>query len=274
MLFVCPKCKRKLNRDTNRLICDAGHSFDVSKEGYVNLLIGRGGLHGDNAEMVIARRAFLSAGHYEPLARRVAELASGYARVGLAVIDAGCGEGYYTERVNASLAERSGALGSKPPLYGFDISKDAVKRASKRGAGEGFAVASSYAMPFADGSASVIYNVFSPLALDEVRRTLTADGIFIMAIAGEEHLFSLKAAIYDTPYKNKLDDKEIEGFTLLSEDELRIPITLRTGDEIKNLFMMTPYAYRTSSEGRARVAALDTLETEAHFYIFVYRKNS
>jgi len=272
MLFVCPKCKGKLNRDNSRAVCELGHSFDISKESYVNLLVGRGGLHGDNAEMVLARRAFLSAGYYEPLARRIAALVSRYAVADLAVVDAGCGEGYYTELVNKMLSKRFLNSGVKAPLYGFDISKDAVKRASKRGAGEGFAVASSYDMPFADGSAFVIYNIFSPLALDEVRRTLAPNGIFIMAIAGEEHLFSLKAAIYDTPYKNKLNSKNIDGFTLVSEEQIRIPIRLKSKEDIKNLFMMTPYAYRTSREGRERVAALEAFDTEAHFYIFVYRK--
>lgn len=272
MLFVCPKCKRKLNRDLARVVCEAGHSFDMSKEGYVNLLIGRGGLHGDNAEMVLARRAFLSAGYYEPLALRVGELVSRYAVCGLGVVDAGCGEGYYTAIVGKSLLSRFGEAGCAP-LYGFDISKDAVKRASRRGFGAGFAVASSYGMPFADGTLGVIYNIFSPLALDEVRRTLAPGGVFIMAIPGEEHLFSLKAAIYDTPYKNKLDSKDIAGFSLIGEEQLRIPISLKCADDVRNLFMMTPYAYRTSKEGRERVASLDSLDTEAHFYLLTYRKD-
>ncbi len=273
MLFVCPKCKRVLYRDGVRAVCESGHSFDVSKEGYVNLLIGRGGLHGDNAEMVIARKNFLEGGYYEPLARRISELVAELARSGLAVVDAGCGEGYYTELVNKRLNESRLLSGGSVPLFGFDISKDAVKRAAKRRSGEGFAVASSYDMPFSDGSVGLIYNIFSPLATDEVRRTLAQGGIFIMVIAGEEHLFSLKAAIYDTPYKNKLDSKELSGFSLLSEEQIRIPIELKRSEDIKNLFMMTPYAYRTSREGRERVSSLNALSTEAHFYILVYRKN-
>ena len=272
MLFVCPKCRRQLNKDASRAICDSGHSFDISKEGYINLLLGRGGLHGDNADMVLARREFLSAGFYEPLARRIAELVCEYKISGLPIVDAGCGEGYYTEFVKNSLCGASDKSFEKPEVFGYDISKDAVKRAAKRRGDIGFAVASSYDMPIPDGSVGVLFNVFSPLAHSEVKRVLTRGGIFIMAIAGEEHLFGLKEKIYDTPYKNTLDGKDIPGMRLVLDSELRFPLRLTRKNDIMNLFKMTPYAYRTSETGRNRVANLKTLETDAHFYILAYEK--
>jgi 23S rRNA (guanine745-N1)-methyltransferase len=93
-----------------------------------------------------------------------------------------------------------------------------------------------------------------------------------MAIPAEEHLFGLKSAIYDTPYKNEVADTELEGFSLVSKTELRYPLILNTGVDIRALFMMTPYAYRTSAAGRERVLALDELKTDAHFLILTYRK--
>lgn len=268
MIFVCPKCRTKLNIKNGAAVCERGHSHDISKEGYVNLLLGRGGLHGDNAEMVRARREFLSRGFYYPLAKLVGEMVSEYAPTGLAVLDSGSGEGYYTEAVYRALW----GDGKERPVIGFDISKDAVKRASKRERGIGFAVASAYDMPLCDGSVGMVYNVFSPLATDEVLRVLAPCGYFLMAIPAEEHLFGLKERIYDTPYKNTVGSKELRGFRLVREEELRFTISLDSPEDIRNLFMMTPYAYRTSSVGRERVFALNSLQLEAHFLLLLYRK--
>ena len=268
MLFVCPKCKGKLNiAEGGRAVCQSGHSFDRAKEGYYNLLLGAsGGTHGDNAEMVAARRTFLERGFYGPLADAMSDIVCGVLESSNAsVLDAGCGEGYYTERVARRVADRA-------RVAAFDISKDAVKRVAKRGFAGDFAVASAYKMPLLDGSVDAIYNVFSPFAPGECHRVLRSGGYFIAAIAAEEHLFELKEKIYDTPYKNVVADKALSGFELVDERELKYDILLETREDVRSLFMMTPYAYRTSEEGRKRVNAIECLQTTAHFLILVYRK--
>ena len=268
MIFVCPKCMGKLNISGGSAVCDAGHSYDRSKHGYFNLLLSSsGGTHGDNALMVEARRAFLDGGYYEPLANAIADEARAYAGEGAVMLDAGCGEGDYTERVARTFAEYPSTRAAA-----FDISKDAAKRAAKRMPLCEVAVAGSYHMPVADSSIDLIINTFSPLALDEMRRALRSGGGFIMAIPGEDHLFGLKSAIYDTPYKNKVEDTRLEGFRLVSQKELKYTIKLNTDADIRALFMMTPYAYRTGAEGRERVLSLSELETEAHFIILTYEK--
>ena len=93
-----------------------------------------------------------------------------------------------------------------------------------------------------------------------------------MAIPGEDHLFGLKSKIYDTPYKNKVEDTEIEGLTLAHREELRFDLNLNSKEAVRDLFMMTPYAYRTSKEGRERVLSLSSIETEAHFVLLLYVK--
>jgi 23S rRNA (guanine745-N1)-methyltransferase len=90
MLFVCPICNKQLNIDGGKsAVCASGHSFDKSRKGYYNLLVGRGGAHGDNREMVLARRAFLARGFYEPLASFVAESVASLIGEGASVLDAG-----------------------------------------------------------------------------------------------------------------------------------------------------------------------------------------
>jgi 23S rRNA (guanine745-N1)-methyltransferase len=155
----------------------------------------------------------------------------------------------------------------------FDISKEAVKLAAKRNKNISLAVASAYRMPTAEASFDMALNMFSPLATDEIKRTLKDGGIFIMAIPGENHLFGLKSKTYETPYKNQVQDTQIEGFSLIETVKISYEISLDTKKKIKSLFMMTPYAYRTRAEDRERVLSLDTLTTEVEFIIFVYRKD-
>ena len=94
-----------------------------------------------------------------------------------------------------------------------------------------------------------------------------------MVIPAEEHLFGLKSAIYDTPYKNEVSDTALKGFSLVSSEELKYELKLDTEADIRALFMMTPYAYRTNEKGRERVLSLKNLKTLAHFVILTYRKD-
>ena len=270
MNFICPKCKNTLTVTENGTAkCPLGHSYDRAREGYYNLLLSQtGGVHGDNREMLVARRAFLDTGAYLPLAERVAELACEYTCAGGIMLDAGCGEGYYTHIIK----EKAENANKNLHILGFDISKDAVRLAAKRDRGLSLAVASSYDIPLADGTVDAVVNVFSPLATGETRRILRTGGSFIMAIPAERHLFGLKSVLYDTPYLNEPESDELCGFELLKREKIAYLLNLDTQEKIHSLFMMTPYAYRSPREGRERLAALDTLTTEIEFYLFVYRK--
>ena len=270
MLFVCPKCTEKLNiLDTGVARCANGHCFDRARAGYYNLLLGNtGGVHGDNRDMTLARREFLSAGYYEPLARTVSDLVLKHSGTRPFVVDAGCGEGYYTDFVERALKLRDG----ESCVSAFDISRDAVRLAHRRNNAISLAVASSYDMPFADGSVDVVFNVFSPLALAETHRALKNNGVFIMAFPGVEHLFSLKRAIYDTPYKNKPESSELLGFELIDSCHLTYNMDISSSSDLENLFMMTPYAYRTPPEAREKIYSIDSLSCEADFHVLVYKK--
>ena len=272
MKFICPKCKGALTvTEGGAAKCSLGHSYDRAKEGYYNLLLSStGGTHGDNREMVVARREFLDTGAYLPLAERVAVLASEHTREGGTLLDAGCGEGYYTHIINEKAKNANKGL----HILGFDISKEAVRLAAKRDRELSLAVASSYDIPLPDLSVDTAVNIFSPLALDETARVLRTGGAFIMAIPAERHLFGLKSVLYDTPYLNTPEADELSGFELISRERIAYRLTLDTQDKIHALFMMTPYAYRTSIEGKARLASLASLKTEVEFYLFVYRKNT
>ena len=270
MFFTCPRCGGELtSASENTKKCPLGHSFDRAREGYYNLLLSQsGGTHGDNSEMVRARREFLSYGYYEPMARRVAEMVSDVHPASGILLDMGLGEGYYTDIVEREIYSRDG----ESHVLGFDISKDAVRYSAKRHKRLSLAVASSYDVPLPASSVDTVLNLFSPMATSEVARVLRPSGHFVFVYPGTEHLFGLKEAVYKTPYKNKPEAEELDGFSLVCRDEIKYTVTVEGRDRVRSLFMMTPYAYRTGREERERALSLDSVKTELEFIINVYRK--
>ena len=268
MDFCCPICKAALVTGENMVKrCPSGHSFDRSRFGYYNLLVGAGaGVHGDNRDMVEARRAFLGAGYYSPLANRLAGKASELMPNGGAMLDLGAGEGYYTDAMARAIEGRGCSV------LAFDISKDAAKHLARKNPDISAAVASSYDIPMADGLIDLAVAIFAPLAREEIHRVLKQGGRFMMVFPDADHLFGLKCALYETPYKNKPEPTELEGFKLLSDEPISYEITLEGEEAISSLFMMTPYAYRTPADGRERLLSRPSLTTEVAFRILTYEK--
>ena len=265
--FCCPVCGAALKNTEKACICPNGHNFDKSKAGYVHLLTHFSGhkTHGDNKDMVRARRAFLETGAYALLKNAIAETAKKYAVSNGTVLDSGCGEGYYT----AAIAE---ALGRKMQVLGFDISKEAVNFAAKRCHAAQFAVASAFRIPMADESVDLLFEIFSPYSETEFLRVLKSGGYLLEVIPGARHLYDLKTAVYDSPYENEVAAFTRAGYTLSERVHLQNEITLHSADDIQNLFLMTPYYYKTGKAEQARLRDLHTLTTETEFYILVYQK--
>ncbi len=272
MKFVCPKCASPLFLDeSGNAKCKQNHTYDKARAGYYNLMLSSvGGTHGDNAEMVEARRAFLDTGAYFPLAERIASIISEKTRrlSSVSLVDIGCGEGYYTDIIERKLSES----GAEHTVSGFDISREAVKRAARRNKSLELAVASAYRIPAADFSFDVAVNMFSPLAPLEISRVLKSGGIFVMAIPAENHLFALKCELYKTPYKNEVADSLLSGFELIESERLSYIMELEKSEDILALFKMTPYAYRTRPADADRINELKSFKCEADFVIFVYKR--
>lgn len=270
-LFTCPACGAPLTRETGRCRCPAGHSYDIAKEGYTYLLpANRKHSHdpGDDRNMAAARRAFLSRGYYRPLLDALCQLSVSHTGSAPAVLDAGCGEGYYTAGIFESLRR----AGKTPAMAGTDISKFILRSAAKRAAGVEFAVASSYRLPLAVGSVELLLDCFSPLAIDEFRRVVRPGGTFLYVVPAAMHLWELKQVLYDTPYPNEEKETPYDGFAYESIVPVECVITLTTREDIQNLFSMTPYCWRTPEAGRKRLESLETLTTRAAFRIHVFRR--
>lgn len=255
MSFSCPLCHQPLSREKNSYICPQRHQFDMAKEGYVNLLPvqhKRSRDPGDSAEMMQARRAFLDAGHYQPLRDAiVAQLRERLDDKATAVLDIGCGEGYYTHAFADALPEIT--------TFGLDVSKVAIKAAAKRYPQVTFCVASSHRLPFSDTSMDAIIRIYAPCKAEELARVVKPGGWVITATPGPRHLMELKGLIYNEVHLHAPHAEQLEGFTLQQSAELCYPMRLR-GDEAVALLQMTPFAWRAKGNPLIYFAVATVLE--------------
>lgn len=269
-IFICPVCGKKLEPTEKAYVCPNSHSFDRAKSGYVNLLLSKHmgkAVHGDNKFMIQARRSFLNKGYYEPLCSALCEAVCKHIN-GRSILDAGCGEGYYTSAIIDKLLQHNIAA----DVYGIDISKAAVEYSAKRCREAELAVASVFHIPTADKSCDMLVTLFAPYCGEEFLRVLKDKGIMIMAIPSADHLWELKQAIYDTPYKNEVKPYELEGFGLLDKKRITYDMHIDGQEDIDALFSMTPYYYRTGREQQERLSKVGCITTKADFELLVYRK--
>ena len=265
--FRCPVCRGALFDRERSLCCERGHSFDKARSGYVNLLQSQQSSrkrHGDDKRMLWARRTFLDSGYYEPLCHLLCTVIAKETDTAGVLLDTGCGEGYYTARV-AQCFERL-------TVCGIDISKDALAMAASRDKRTELAVASVFSLPVADNSVDTVISVFAPCADAEFSRVLKKGGKLVRVIPTEQHLFGLKAAVYETPRLNKPERTEVDGFALCQRHELHSTLTLTDRTTIRALFEMTPYFYKTGQADQERLLSRDTLSTEIGFAVLTYVK--
>lgn len=264
--LFCPVCHGSLHLKDKTLKCENNHSFDLAKEGYVNLLTNShksGDLMGDNKSMALSRQDFLNKGYFESLASFISSYAEENFSEGSSILDICCGEGYYSSKISEK---------GRYNLYGFDLSKAMVRLAAKRKLDASFFVANLSHIPLKDNSISFGFHLFAPFHEEEFYRVLEKGGKLLTVVPGENHLFELKEKIYDKPYKN--DEKLPETSLLKLTDKFKVSqnINLRSNSDIENLFMMTPYYYRTSETDKNKIKSLDSLSVTVDFVIGEYTK--
>lgn len=264
--YRCPVCGGTLAFCENGFRCPQNHTFDLSREGYLNLALGKSE-SGDDKEMSQSRHRFLAEEYYHPFADALAGAVQKYTPSLSALIDCGSGEGYYLRVLRESFPQAS--------LFGVDLSKNAVKTAAKCEKGKEnpcrYAVCSLFALPLFDGIADAAISVFAPIAEEETARVLKNGGFFFVAGPGPRHLSGLKKALYDTPYDNPEKHREYKGFRKIDEITCDYAVTVH-GGAIRDLFAMTPYYWKTSKSDGKKLQGLERLETELSFRIGVYRK--
>jgi 23S rRNA (guanine745-N1)-methyltransferase len=188
-MLLCPvrNCHLPLARDERRLLCARGHSFDVARSGYINLLQPqeRRSKHpGDTPATLQARRRLHDQGVTAPLLHAIAEIIA--ASPSDIVLDAGCGEGFYL----ATLASRAGFT-----AHGIDISVPAIDAAARRYPGCEWIVANADRfVPYADRSFSIVLSITARMNASEFRRVLLDDGRLLVALPAPDDLIELRGA--------------------------------------------------------------------------------
>lgn len=257
-MYRCPLCATPLVAELRRAICSNGHSFDRSREGYINLLVRQRGQRspGDPVEMVRARRDFLDAGHFGPLREAILGLVSSGS-----VLDIGCGEGYFTRPLKSSRRRWVGAV---------DVSKDAVRLAARRSKDIHYAVANAFELPVLDASIDNAVIVFGPNPANELLRVLSPVGQLVVVGPGPAHLFELKERILSHPVLHPL------RVPLARDPRLRVDETSRLSYEVTvrqphlgALVEMTPYRWKL--QNRRPLADVDELTVTADFLVAVLR---
>lgn len=274
-LLICPVCQTALARFDHTLKCSHQHSFDIAREGYVNLLLKKP--LGDTREMLQARRHFLERDHYRPLSDTLNELISSHlhhASSPIAILDAGCGEGYYLGRLQQYLAHRLPLL--QCGYVGVDISKDAIRMAAKRYREALFVVADlKERLAFADAAFQVLLNIFAPRNAQEYARVLAPGGLLAVAIPGPTHLLQLRSALHLLSIEQDKQHHVVEQFAgefdLIAAKPVAYEIHL-TAPEIALAVMMTPNYWHLSDEIQKNMAEMTDLQTQVEFICLLLRK--
>lgn len=264
MELLCPICGETLTKQEKRYCCGNNHSFDIARQGHVNLLPvqNKRSLNpGDTAQQVVSRRAFLDGGFYAPIRQALCDLARDHGCSG-PVLDVGCGEGYYS-------AELAKVLDTE--LLGLDISKEAVRYAAGRYKHATWICASAARLPVKDAGFGLVTSLFALTVPEEFKRVLRSDGAYIQVLAAEDHLLGLKNIIYpELHHKEKTTTAPIPGFRLVQSRPLRFTFTVE-GEQVQNLMSMTPHVYRIGREGAERLRRTQRLTDTASCVLNLYR---
>jgi len=225
MELTCPVCDAPLTAGPGVLRCAAGHSFDIARQGYVNLLPPNARIGtADTPEMVASRDVFLASGHYRPIAERVAELVALAAgeRPGI-IVESGAGNGEYLAAVLERMTTRLGIA--------FDISKHACRRAAGAHERMRAVVCDAWGrLPLRDGSAAAVMSIFAPRNPVEFARVLAGGGALVVVTPTAEHLGSLVRGLglvrVDPRKDERLEAQLSPRFGCVSSEHIERRLTL------------------------------------------------
>lgn len=270
-----------ISHHRKKLVCPTGHSFDVARQGYVNLLPvqqKRSKNPGDSKEMIEARTAFLNTGIYRPIADKLNDITDALLteanNQSINLLDAGCGDGYYLVHLLDYLEHKGSMLDIA--CIGLDISKPAILAAAKRSKQIAWLVASNKQPPVLAGTVDIIFCLFGFPVYDSFRKLLKLGGKIILVDAGPEHLIELRKIIYPTINKSEpadLSQAEAAGFSLSDQTRLTYTSEKISNTQIMNLLCMTPHLYRASKEGKQAASQLESMDLTIDVLFRVLKKS-
>jgi len=268
--FICPLCQSHFIQNNNTQVCENNHHFDIAKEGYLNLLpVGAKNSKnpGDNKEMMMARRSFLSSDGYLPLAQKLSLVSEQLLAKNdsATILDLGCGEGYYTDRITKDLPETVNVIA-------LDISKVAIRYAAKRYKKINFCVASAYDIPLLDKSLDLLIRIYAPSLDSELQRLIKQGGYLITVTPAPRHLYELRTKIYEQVNEHNSENEAPVGFTKVNQINLNYPLHITDALVLKDLIQMTPFAWKFTREKMQDLLNEKQWSIECDFNIEIYQR--
>jgi len=281
-VLQCPVCHELLLNSAEGYACTHNHTFDAAREGYVNLLLAHKKHSkdpGDSPEMILSRRRFLNLGFYDRVSDGInTAVVDLLTRSGqddsLAILDAGCGEGFYLERLKNAVS-RSAVPTRSIDYFGVDISKFAVRQATQRDRAMDWFVASIADLPFVASSFTIVLNIFSPVNAAEFSRVLKEHGVLMIVSPGPRHLNGLREIIYPIAREHAqsaMIEQAQKFFSLSGESRVTYRIELENRDAIRDLLAMTPYFWNIDLQTKSKVDALEKLALDVDVEIRAFMK--
>jgi len=280
-VLCCPICRTDLRLAGQQLVCANRHSFDLARQGYVNLhpvQFKQSKAPGDSKEMVAARQCFLEAGHYQPIAQTLVKLVSDHAGAQPKILDAGCGEGYYLDYLLAN-TDGSALQNTSGSAFGFglDIAKPAIHAASKRSKDIAWIVGTNAQLPFLPATLDVVLCMFGFPVWEAFQEALASGGIVVLVEAGPRHLLELREIIYpevrqrDVP---ALDKALAAGFELIHSESLCYQTQPIDQTMLQQLLLMTPHLFRATAEGKQAVQQVQQISLTVEVCFRILRGTS
>ena len=252
--MLCPVCQKKLKKIDNCYKCENKHSYDISKQGYINLLLNSKN-SGDNKEMINSRYEFLKKGYFNNLLLNIIEVLKSISIQN--ILDIGCGEGYYDRGIKKAI---------EADIIGLDISKEACLKAAKLYKDILYVVSSSNKLPFEDNEFDLLLNIFAPHNEEEFSRV--CNKYILKVIPNKEHLIELKKLLYSDVIIKEEKKLNFTNFKEIEHKHVKYKVIV---DDLYELFKMTPYFYKTKYDMEV-FEKNNNCEMTCDFSILLYEK--
>jgi 23S rRNA (guanine745-N1)-methyltransferase len=275
-LFQCPLCKDPMWMHDASLVCANKHTFDLSRRGYLNLLLRPPHTRYDTA-MLASRRELCRIGFFTPMLEAVSQcmLQEIVTTRQSTVLDAGCGEGSHLTQIIDDLQKASphGIQG-----VGVDISKDGIRIAVRDSWHIIWCVADLSRLPFQNRQFDSIVNILSPANYGEFERVLTNEGILIKVVPGNRHLAELRTMFFDAKSHAPDSHERViryfsRHFTTIATHHLTYSVTVPR-EFMKHVIDMTPLSWNVTAEKRQQMLNVGSAAMTVDVHILVGKKSN
>ena len=264
ILLTCPICGKHLFENIENKVykCENNHSYDIAKQGYLNLLMKKKTFDNYDKISFQSRKIILEKGYYNHVLEVVAELLRSTESC-TSVLDVGCGEGFYSRKLSAMTGK---------DIVAFDISKESVQIAAKADLEHhvSWFVGDLSDLPIADSAIDCILNIFTPANYGEFQRVLSDNGMLIKVVPGSDHLIEFRRLVRDHLRNKDFSNEQVvecfqDNFSLISRT--KVSKTFELPEEDCRIFAeMTPLFFNVDKQ-QLDLSSISSLTVEAEILV-------